>query len=354
MLDILLFLIFFYAANVILFHWKKAGISMRVLQVSLVLLTFLDFYAHGANALTVGTRIPHKWFERETPVVAALKEKMRMPHEKKLSPFLSSAELNNGLFRVYVDDELDQHSTFLPFLPYDYLKLRIMNFNMALMHRIFMVDGYDPMMVKRYVFFTALLRDGNYGRFLMLSNVKYVVKQNDTIEVLPDSRTMPRAYTVDGIIYRSNPDTVIETLSDPLFDVRKEAVVEEPLKLNTGGNCRDYSEPRIVEYLPNRIRLLTENDCPSLLVLSDTYYPGWEAEIKNSATGETIDREAIRVNYCFMGVPVPAGSNEVTFEFNPQSFRKGLMISLITALTGVIILVVSLLARKIDKGLRKK
>jgi uncharacterized membrane protein YfhO len=354
MLDALLFVIFFYAANIVLFHWKKAGISMGVLQGSLVLLTFLDFYAHGANALTVGTRIQHEWFERETPVVAALKEKMRMPHEKKPGLFLSPAEMSSGLFRVYVDDELDDHGTFLPFLPYDYLKLRMMNFNMALMHRIFMVDGYDPMMVKRYVFFTALLRDRSYAKFLMLSNVKYVVKQDDTIEVLPGSRTMPRAYTVDRIIYRSDPDTVIETLSDPSFDVRKEAVVEEPLKLNTGGNCRDYSEPRIVEYLPNKVELLTESDCPSLLVLSDTYYPGWEAEIKNSATGETTDRKAIRVNYCFMGVPVPAGSNEVTFEFKPQSFRKGLMVSVITAMAGVIIMVVALLFRKKGKGLRTK
>ena len=350
MLDVLLFGIFFYAANIVLFHWKKAGISMGVLQVSLVLLTFLDFYAHGANALTVGTRIQHKWFEKETPVVAALKEKMQAPHEKKLSPFLSPAELSGGLFRVYVDDELDDHSTFLPSLPYDYLKLRMMNFNMALMHRIFMVDGYDPIMVKRYVFFTALLRDRSYEKFLMLSNVKYVVKQDDTIEVLPNGRTMPRAYMIDRIIYRSDPDTIIETLSDPSFDVRKEAVIEEPLKLDTGGNCRNHSEPRILQYLPNRVRLLTENDCPSLLVLSDTYYPGWEAEMKNSATGETTGRKAIRANYCFMGVPVPAGRNEVIFEFKPQSFRKGLMVSVITAMAGVIIFIAGLFIRKRGKG----
>jgi uncharacterized membrane protein YfhO len=353
-LDALLFAIFFYAANIILFHWKKDRISIRVLQISLVLLTFLDLYAHGANALTVGTRIQHQWFEKETPVVAALKEKMEMPHEKKLSPFLSPAELSHGLFRVYVDDELDQHNTLMPSLPYDYLKLSIMNFNMAIMHRIFMVDGYDPMMVKRYVFFSALLRDRNYEKFLMLSNVKYVVKQDDTIEVLPGSRTMPRAYAVDRIIYRSDPDTIIGTLSDPSFDVRKEAVVEEPLKLDTFGSCRNQSKPKIVQYIPNRVSLLTENDCPSLLVLSDTYYPGWEAEIKNNTTGETTNRKVIRANYCFMGVPVPAGSNEVTFEFEPQSFSEGLMISFIAAIAGLIIVIVGSVIRKRGKGLRTK
>jgi hypothetical protein len=353
MLDALLFVIFFYGANIILSHWKKDRISIRVLQISLVLLTFFDLYAHGTNALTVGTRIQHKWFEKETPVVAALKEKMEMPHEKKLSPFLSAEELNHGLFRVYVDDGLNQHNTLMPSLPYDYLKLSMMNFNMAIMHRIFMVDGYDPMMVKRYVFFTALLRDRNYEKFLMLSNVKYVVKQDDTIEVLPGSRTMPRAYTVARIIYRSDPDTIIGTLSDPLFDVRNKAVVEEPLKLHTVGSCRNQSEPKIVQYIPNRVRLLTENDCPSLLVLSETYYPGWQAEIKNNDTGQTTGLEAIRVNYSFTGVPVPAGSNEVIFEFRPRSFRNGLMISVITALAGLILLVAGLSIRKRRKGLSR-
>jgi len=85
-------------------------------------------------------------------------------------------------------------------------------------------------------------------------------------------------------------------------------------------------------------------------VLSDTYYPGWGAEIKNNATGETTDRKAIRVNYCFMGVPVPAGINEVTFEFNPQSFRRGLIVSAVTVIVGVVILMTGLFIRKRDKG----
>ena len=238
----------------------------------------------------------------------------------------------------------------MPSLPYDYLKLRMMNFNMATMHRVFMVDGYDPMMVRRYVFFMAKLRDRDYGRFLMLSNVKYVVKQDDTIEVLPDSRTMPRAYTVHDIVYRGDPDTVIDTLSGPSFDVRKEAVVEEPLNPDTNGKCRGRSETRIVEYSPNKVRLITENECPSLLVLSDTYYPGWRAEIKNRSTGESAVRKAVRVNYCFMGVPVTAGMNEVIFKFKPQSFRKGLMISAITVLAVLIILILGLFIRKRGKG----
>jgi uncharacterized membrane protein YfhO len=345
MLDALLLAIFFYAANIVLFYWRKHRISIGVLRVSMVLIAFLDFYVHGANALTIGTRIQHKWFEKATPVVAALKEKMRLPHEEKLSPFLSPAELSYGLFRVYVDDELDRHNALMPALPYDYIKLRMMNFNMATMHRIFMVDGYDPMMVKRYVFFTSLLRDKSYTKFLMLSNVKYVVKQDNTIEVLPDRKTMPRSYTVDRIVYRSDPDTIIDTLSEPSFDVRKEAVVEEPLKL-AGGNCRVHGEPRIVEYAPNKVRLLMQKDCESLLVLSETYYPGWYAEIKNDTTGEITDLKTMRVNYCFMGVPVPAGMNEVTFEFKPQSFRRGLMISVVTAIAGILILILGLLLRK--------
>lgn len=336
MVDALLFGTFFYAGNVILFHWKRAGISVRVLQIALILLTFFDFYTHGANALTIGTKVPHKFFEKETPVVASLKKEMKIRNDKDLGmTSLSPEQLRQGLFRVYVDDEIDIHNRLLPYFPNDYLKLEMMNFNMAIMHGIFMVDGYNPMILKRYVLINSALRDRDYEKFLMLSNVKYVVKQNNSITVLSDEKTMPRSYIVDKVAYRSSPESAFETLSDPLFDVRTKAVVEEPVTLDGENSCRGKSQSEIIEYVPNKIRLLTENDCSGLLVLSETYYPGWKVAVDSS-----IKTDAIRVNYYFMGSVVPPGKHTIIFEFNPKSFKIGLIISIISLLSGIIILIV--------------
>ena len=63
---------------------------------------------------------------------------------------------------------------------------------------------------------------------------------------------------------------------------------------------------------------------PKLLVLSDTYYPGWVARIDGEGS------PTYRANYTMRGVSVPAGSHQVTFSYEPQSVRLGIIISILS------------------------
>jgi hypothetical protein len=74
---------------------------------------------------------------------------------------------------------------------------------------------------------------------------------------------------------------------------------------------------------PNEIVIETESAAPALLVLSDSYYPGWRAWVYE--TPATI----VRANYAFRGIAVPAGRQRVTLRYEPTSFRLGLYISLL-------------------------
>jgi len=58
-----------------------------------------------------------------------------------------------------------------------------------------------------------------------------------------------------------------------------------------------------------------------MLVLADTYYPGWHAYID----GERVP--IYKVNYCLKGAMVPAGTHQVFFRFEPESIRAGLITS---------------------------
>jgi hypothetical protein len=62
------------------------------------------------------------------------------------------------------------------------------------------------------------------------------------------------------------------------------------------------------------------------LVLSDVWYPGWQAWVD----GEIATLE--RADYLFRAVEVPAGSHQVEFIYRPYSFYIGAVISLITIL----------------------
>ena len=58
-----------------------------------------------------------------------------------------------------------------------------------------------------------------------------------------------------------------------------------------------------------------------MLVLVDTWFPGWIAEVDGRP------RPILRANYLFRAVPVPVGRAVVRFDYRPRSLRIGAMLS---------------------------
>jgi uncharacterized membrane protein YfhO len=62
------------------------------------------------------------------------------------------------------------------------------------------------------------------------------------------------------------------------------------------------------------------------LVLSDTWFPGWEARVDGEA------RPIRLANGQHRAVRVRPGERTVIFEYAPRSWRDGLLVSLVTAI----------------------
>jgi hypothetical protein len=92
---------------------------------------------------------------------------------------------------------------------------------------------------------------------------------------------------------------------------------------HSGGPTR---RAQIVRYSPRELEIQTEADAASLLVLTDSYYPGWRASVDGRPA------TVLRTNVLFRGVPVPAGEHRVRLWFDPLSVRLGLALSTITLL----------------------
>jgi uncharacterized membrane protein YfhO len=75
----------------------------------------------------------------------------------------------------------------------------------------------------------------------------------------------------------------------------------------------------------NRVVLKTQAEMESLLVLSDTYYPGWRVAVD----GEPADIEPHPP--VFRAVELRNGRHTVEWQYDPASFRIGLFISLLAA-----------------------
>jgi hypothetical protein len=113
------------------------------------------------------------------------------------------------------------------------------------------------------------------------------------------------------------------------FDPRRTALVEDApdeLPQLPGGDLARGSDVRVVAYEPSRIVIETNAPTPTLLVLSEMFYPGWEA---------TVDDRAERIHladFLLRAVPVPSGTHRVEMRYRATQARNGLVISAATLL----------------------
>lgn len=67
-----------------------------------------------------------------------------------------------------------------------------------------------------------------------------------------------------------------------------------------------------------------ESSSPALFYISDTFYPGWHAQVNGK------DTKIYRANYNFRAVVVPKGKSVLTFFYMPISFVLGIIISFLS------------------------
>jgi hypothetical protein len=162
-----------------------------------------------------------------------------------------------------------------------------------------------------------------------LLNVRYLIK--------PASAADPRPIYQDAFwkVYE-NPSgsqrawLVHETMPDsgdgplPAFDFHRTALLSAPIPDTLAPAAHAGPETaEIAEYSANAMTVKVHAETPGLLVLSETFYPGWRATV--NGTGARI----YRVDVDLRGVVVPAGNSEVVLEYRPWSIYGGALLSLL-------------------------
>jgi hypothetical protein len=95
---------------------------------------------------------------------------------------------------------------------------------------------------------------------------------------------------------------------------------------------------------PDTLTVEAHLDSPGLIVLSDTFYPGWRA---------WVDGEAASIHpadLLFRAIPVPAGTHVVTLRYQPRSFSAGVVLFLVSAATCGALLVSHRVERSLAAG----
>jgi hypothetical protein len=134
--------------------------------------------------------------------------------------------------------------------------------------------------------------------------------------------TVPRAYVVNQAAVENDSREVLRLLSSAGFDPTLEVVLDREIPMPPTRQLK--ATAKIVRYENELVTIATSADNEAILVLADSYYPGWKAFVDGR-------KEVIRrANLFFRAVPLPAGNHTVEFRYEPRSFTFGLLISAAT------------------------
>jgi SAM-dependent methyltransferase len=308
-----------FGAGTLMLVWARVGrrLSPQVFAVCVSLLLVIDLLGFGRGF---------------HPMVPAALVYPRVPE-------IDAITRDPGLFRV-----IGVGSHLIP--------------NSALAYGLQDPRGYDGMWPARYC---DLLDAGLGGltifhqtvrmedpKLLDLLNVKYVIAPPDVrlpagrytriatgpSAVYRNERALPRAFLADRYLVRDgNPARRI--LRDGSEDPRHVVLLEHELPADERpeDGAAAAGSVRVTDYRDTFVEIAADSPRRSVLVLTDAYYPGWQATV--DGTPITIHR----ANFAFRAVAMPAGRHVVRFQYLPRSVTVGFSVSL-AALVAIVGLVV--------------
>ncbi|MBN1956450.1 MAG: YfhO family protein [Anaerolineae bacterium] len=197
------------------------------------------------------------------------------------------------------------------------------------------VEGYGtgvPPCLTTEVDPTAYRRAHPDPALLGLLNVRYVltslVHDDPDLELVADwgterlyanRRFLPRAF----VVFQTQvvPDQAAVLAALPQVDPAQIALLTEPLDISLEGS-RPLVPAMVEEHSANDLTVYVDIPCPGLLVVSQTWMPGWRAWIDGQPA------RVHRVDYALQGVALPAGRHAVSFRYCPVEWQWGWRISL--------------------------
>jgi hypothetical protein len=139
-----------------------------------------------------------------------------------------------------------------------------------------------------------------------------------------------RAYLADAIVEVADEREALARLSEVARATNRAAVVERSPGVGALRVARNPGDVRIASW-PGGARLAVSAPDGGLLVVNDTFYPGWVATVDGLPTS------ILWTNYLFMGVPLEPGDHVVLLSYTPASVPLGAGISLVAALSLAIV-----------------
>ncbi len=154
-----------------------------------------------------------------------------------------------------------------------------------------------------------------------------------TAHLLYNPHALPRAYWVPHARGVPTDGTVWTALAADSFDPRTTVLLEPPPAVATSGaDAVADADVSFVRDDAAAVELRVAGSEAGWLVLTDAWYPGWQATVGGTRTPIHV------ANGVFRAVPVPAGEHVVRFRYRSPTVRLGAIASAVGLLLAVICL----------------
>lgn len=172
----------------------------------------------------------------------------------------------------------------------------------------------------------ATLLNGADGTFMPLTLGHYRLIYSGDVKIYENLDVLPRAFMVHDWQWQPDVPTSVAVMKNEAFDPGQTAVLVAqnlpvPSPTPSAGQA-DRAGVEIIGYEPEGITLRTDSDTEGFLLLTEAFYPGWQASVDGRAA------PIYQADGYFQGVFVPAGTHQVRFAFVPGSFGYGRLFSL--------------------------
>jgi hypothetical protein len=173
-------------------------------------------------------------------------------------------------------------------------------------------------------------------RLMRANSVKYILATLDIeadgvsrvpvdspVPIYEVSGVLPRAFVVSRAYgfsdERSAAERMVAKKWDPADSVVLRDAPEEltpPIEKGSVAPSNQWSASFLQDQASEKV-LAVESERPGFLVLNDTFYPGWQAEV------DGVEVPIYRANITNKAIQIPAGAHRVAFHFRSKIVRLG-------------------------------